>query len=358
MTMILLKVGRRDGRGRGLAVEPVSSGAARDQRLARHLPHAIRTSRRASSRRCSKRTASRSSRRSRAHAVDLPGRRRTACGEVRIAVPPDEADGARAASSRAIARTSDGARRVRCATSSSALERAHRLPLPRPRPARARADAQVARARGRERRRRRQRVARVPRRRGARASSSPTCCSASSRTSTKGRSRRSRRARLDGVAGAAGRAARARRPPAARPRRGEDRRPPQAGAARRHLRGADRGDLSRRRPRGGAHVHPRASCATTIDAACARRTSSRDFKSALQERLQARGRPLPDYRVAGASRARSRQAVSRRSARRRRGAGARRAGRTKKEAEQEAARLALRSWRELTRVARQASCAR
>ena len=49
-----------------------------------------------------------------------------------------------------------------------ALEEAARLPLPRSRPARARADAPVARERGRHRRRDRQRVARVPRRRGAR----------------------------------------------------------------------------------------------------------------------------------------------------------------------------------------------
>ena len=50
----------------------------------------------------------------------------------------------------------------------------------------------LARQRGRQRRRRRQRVARVPRRRRARVRRSPTCCSASSRTSTKGRSRRSK----------------------------------------------------------------------------------------------------------------------------------------------------------------------
>ena len=55
---------------------------------------------------------------------------------------------------------------------------APRLPLPRPRPARARADAQVEGARGPERRRHRQRVARVSRRRRARAWSSPTRCSA------------------------------------------------------------------------------------------------------------------------------------------------------------------------------------
>ena len=57
---------------------------------------------------------------------------------------------------------------------------------------------------------------------------------------------------LDGVAGRAGRAARPRRAHDPRPRRREDRRPPQAGAAGRHLRGADRRDLSRRRPRAGA----------------------------------------------------------------------------------------------------------
>ena len=59
---------------------------------------------------------------------------------------------------------------------------------------------------------------------------------------------------LDGVARGNGGAARARRAHDPRPRRREDRRPPQAGAARRYVRGADRGDLSRRRPRSGAHV--------------------------------------------------------------------------------------------------------
>ena len=60
--------------------------------------------------------------------------------------------------------------------------------------------------------------------------------------------------RVDAVAGAARGADAARRTPDARARRGEDGRPLQAGAARRRLRGADRGDLSRWRARGGAGV--------------------------------------------------------------------------------------------------------
>ena len=104
---------------------------------------------------------------------------------------------------------------------------------------------------------------------------------------------------VDRLAGGAGRAARARRPHDPRPRRGEDRRPPQAGAARRHLRGAHRGDLPRRRPRAGARS---SSCASSPRTSRTRGTPDyfgRDHKSRLQERLQALGRPLPSYRVAG-----------------------------------------------------------
>ena len=54
-----------------------------------------------------------------------------------------------------------------------------------------------------------------------------------------------------------GAADRARRVPAARAGRGEDRRSPEAGAAGRRLRGRDRGDLSRWRRRGRARLHPR-----------------------------------------------------------------------------------------------------
>ena len=72
----------------------------------------------------------------------------------------------------------------------------------------------------------------------------------------------------------------------------------------------------------------------------ARRAFAQDYKSALQERLQALGRPLPEYRVSGEAGPDHRKiftvevVVSR--------GGARRAtGKAKKEAEQEAARLAL-----------------
>ena len=145
---------------------------------------------------------------------------------------------------------------------------------------------------------------------------------------------------VDGDAGAAGRAAAARRSPAARPRRGEDRRPPQAGAARRHLRGADRGDLSRRRHRARARVH-RARVRAAARRGAARRRVGQDYKSALQELLQSRDLPLPDYRLVGTPGPGSPQAVRDRGRRCAASRWRRRPGASKKEAEQEAARAAL-----------------
>ena len=111
---------------------------------------------------------------------------------------------------------------------------------------------------------------------------------------------------------------RARRAHDSRARRREDRRAAQAGAAGRHVRGADRGDLSRRRPRAGAPVHPARAGRRRSKRRASPTTSGRDHKSRLQEALQALGRPLPIYRVAGEVGPGPPQDVSRRSARRRR----------------------------------------
>ena len=75
----------------------------------------------------------------------------------------------------------------------AALEAAPRLSLPRSRAARARADAQIESARRSERRRHRQRVARVPRRCGARPGDRRRALPRVSAIRRKGRSRRSRR---------------------------------------------------------------------------------------------------------------------------------------------------------------------
>ena len=91
-----------------------------------------------------------------------------------------------------------------------------------------------------------------------------------------------------------------RRVPDSRSRRREDRRPPQARDHRRRLRGADRGDLSRRRHRAGARLHRAAVRDTDRGSPTHRREAAftDDWKSALQEWLQSRGRGLPAYRLA------------------------------------------------------------
>ena len=292
-----------EGRRRAVRGRRIGRRAGRrcwcDQRLARHLPHPLRHRGERRGAGCSRRTASRSCARSR-HAVGLPASAWRACGEVRIAVPPDEADeAARLIESHRAepdgARGDPHPRRVRAARA------APRLPLPRSRPARARADAQVARARGRERRRRRQRVARVPRRRGARASSSPTCCSASSRTSTRGRSRRSRR-----------RSSRRRRWRCMAEQlglgehlllgRGEEK----TGGRRKQALLADACEAliaaiyPRRRPRAGARVSSSASCRTR-SRACARRSSCATSSRRCRSGCRRTDRPLPDYVITRAT---------------------------------------------------------
>ena len=147
-------------------------------------------------------------------------------------------------------------------------------------------------------------------------------------------------ARLDRVAGAARRRSRPRAASAARARRGEDGRTPQAGAARRRLRGVDCRDLPRRRRRSGDGVH-RAAVRGAHRRSARRRPrrftiTSRRCRSACSRaaircpNTRSSGRPGPDHhklfqvqvRVGGKPMAEA-------------------AGRSKKEAEQEAARLAL-----------------
>ena len=93
---------------------------------------------------------------------------------------------------------------------------------------------------------------------------------------------------------------------------------PQAGAAGRHLRGADRGDLSRRRPRAGAPVHPARAGRRASKQAGRPDYFGRDHKSRLQEALQGLGPPAADLPRRRRSRPGAPQAVPRRSARRRR----------------------------------------
>ena len=246
----------------------------------------------------------------------------------------------RSASSRATARTS--------ARASSGirdefdeLQDAYRLPLQGSRAARARADAQVARRGGRVGRRRRQRVARVPRRRRARAGGRRTRCSSSIPTYNEGQKSKIK-APVVSTQSLARHAERLRLGDHLILGRGEEKtggRFKQAlladgyealiaaiyldgglAAAARFLE-REMKDAHRRRARRGNFV-------------------GQDFKSALQERLQALGRPLPEYRLSGEAGPDHRKVFSvdvvvggemLGSA----------TGKAKKEAEQEAARLAL-----------------
>ena len=104
------------------------------------------------------------------------------------------------------------------------------------------------------------------------------------------------------------------------------------------LRGADRGDLSRRRARAAA-AFLRRELKDAIDAG-ATPSFAQDYKSALQERLQALGHPLPEYRVSGEAGPDHRKTFSVEVVVSGEVLGAA-TGKAKKEAEQEAARLAL-----------------
>ena len=77
-----------------------------------------------------------------------------------------------------------------------------------------------------------------------------------------------------------------------------------------------------------------------IDAGAARNFVGQDYKSALQERVQALGRPLPEYRIAGEAGPDHRKVFSVEVVVAGEVLGSA-SGRAKKEAEQEAARLAL-----------------
>jgi ribonuclease-3 len=79
---------------------------------------------------------------------------------------------------------------------------------------------------------------------------------------------------------------------------------------------------------------------TAIDAGAARNFVGQDYKSALQERVQALGRPLPEYRIAGEAGPDHRKVFSVEVVVDGEVLGAA-SGRAKKEAEQEAARMAL-----------------
>ena len=237
-------------------------------------------------------------------------------GETRISVrDEDAADAVRdhRESSRA------GRRRDRRAAAAGVrrARSAHRLSIQGSRAARARADAQIQGARGSERRRRRQRVAGVSRRRGARPGRRRGAVSIVPDLQRRPEVEDQSEPGLDGIAGRDGRAARPRRTHDPRPRRGEDRRPAQAGAARRYLRSADCRDLSRWRPRSGAHVS---------DARVFVGHRGRAAAGLLRPRSQvtaagtaAGARPAAAV-VSGLRRSRPRpsQAVSRRSVRRRR----------------------------------------
>ena len=80
--------------------------------------------------------------------------------------------------------------------------------------------------------------------------------------------------------------------------------------------------------------------AAAIEAGSVQEVVGQDYKSALQERLQAGGRPLPEYRLAGESGPDHRKVFNVEVVVDGEPLGAA-SGRSKKEAEQEAARLAL-----------------
>ena len=219
-------------------------------------------------------------------------------GEVRIAVHADDADDARRIIESHRTELRNGqvvppARRVRDAAAGD------RLPLPRSRPARARDDAHLARQRGRQRRRRRQRVAGVSRRRACSASSSPTCCSASSREFDEGQKSKIK-ASLVSTATLARQAERLRLGDHLLLGRGEEK----TGGRRKQALLADGYEalIAAIYLDGGieqARAFIAREFAPLLDEVRRDGVAGQDYKSALQELLQSRDQPLPEYRLVG-----------------------------------------------------------
>ena len=147
----------------------------------------------------------------------------------------------------------------------------------------------------------RQRVARVPRRRGARLRDGRPAVPRLPAVRRGAEVEDQGGAGVDGDARPPGAAARARRVPGARARRGEDGRPGEAGAARRRLRGGHRRHLPRRRDRARPAASCRASSREDLEDVRSPEFWGRDYKSALQELVQSRELPLPEYAVAAES---------------------------------------------------------
>ena len=232
-------------------------------------------------------------------------------GEIRIAVPAHVAEDAR----RIIEshREDVGTRVIRLRDEFDELQQRDRLPVQGSRTARARAHAPVARGRGRVGRRVRQRVARVSRRRGARARGRRGAVPAISGLRQRDRSRRSRPRssppsrwrgtpkRFDSASTCCSAAARRRREDASSRRSSPTR-----------TRRSSRRSISMEACRRPRHSWS-GSWGRRLPPARDQDVVGPDYKSALQERLQASGRALPEYRVAGALRARPPQALHDRS---------------------------------------------
>ena len=173
------------------------------------------------------------------------------------------------------------------------------------------------------------------------ASSSPTCCSASSRSTPKGRSRRPRR-RMVSTTSLAELSRALGLGDALLLGRGEEK----TGGRRKPALLADvfEAVIAAIYLDGGIELPAASSSASSGHCSAEVRRSpafGRDHKSALQERLQAQGRSLPIYRVSSETGPDHQKLFQVDVRGRRRGRWRRATGRTKKEAEQEAARLAL-----------------
>ena len=128
-------------------------------------------------------------------------------------------------------------------------------------------------------------------------SSSPTCCSASSRRRTKGRSRNQGVAGVGGDAGPTGRTAGARRAPAARQGRRKT-----GGRQLALLANAYEALIAAIYLDGGivqAQAFIVRELTPLLNDVREGGAVGKDYKSALQEYLQSRDRPLPEYRLAG-----------------------------------------------------------